>query len=126
MLSKPDQSSAMRRSRRWLSVIPHCRTWRPRVEPVSTQRLATRWSSATLADDFECEIVEQRPIQRCRLAHPLDPVVFGIGEVIGEVFGVTGRRQFHVAARADLLKRGARDLPICRRGGHASRHAETG
>jgi len=39
-------------------------------------------------------------------------VVLGIGEVIGEVLGVTGRRQLHVAARADLLKRSARDLPM--------------
>jgi hypothetical protein len=70
-------------------------------------------------------IVEQRAIQRRRSAHAFKAVVLTVGEVIGEVLGITGRGQFHVAARADLFERSARDLTICRRGGHASRHSET-
>ncbi len=41
------QSSTMRPSPRRLIVMPHRRTRRPRLDPVSTQRLATRSPSAT-------------------------------------------------------------------------------
>src|SRR4051794_28351334 len=101
----------MRPSRRRLIVIPESRT-ASAVGSGEDEAAGDAVTLGHLVDDVEGEVVEERPVKRGRSLDPFEPAVFQPGDVVSEVLRVAGRRERHVATRADALERGPRHLAV--------------